>query len=338
MLSAASDIKTFLFFFTKKLRLSNPWNFKVPLLISIPYIVFLLSGHHQCVFPAVLASVLIITGVAGIGYLTNDLGDRHKDGLIGKENATAQLSVPAIVFLFVLFMLLAIAPWFYLPVRRWSVGLLVMQFLLFYVYAFPPFRFKERGFLGVITDAGYAHINPALLAAYTFYLYTGKAFAGFYTFMLLLATWQLVLGIRNILFHQVKDHDKDIESGTHTFVTGTGIAKTTVLLKTILLPLETVLFIAFAGLITFYLPFFLPVIVLYWLFVTKQFVKNIKTKGFRDYAYLYLDDLYIKWVPLIVLTGLVMRSVNFLPVLVLHFLIFRTDIKTFLMNRASRLR
>ena len=338
MLSRASDIKIFLLFFTKKLRLSNPWNFKVPLLVSIPYLVFLLSGQSGSAFPAILASVMIITGVAGTGYLTNDLGDRHKDSLVQKENATAQLSAPALVFLFLLFMLLAIAPWFYLPVNAISICLLALQFLLFYVYAFPPFRFKERGFLGVLADAGYAHINPALLAAYTFYLYTGRAAAGFDTFMFLLAAWQLMLGCRNILFHQVKDHDKDIESGTHTFVTGTGIAKTTALLKRMLLPLETALFIAFAGFITLYLPFFLPVIVLYWLFVTKQFIKNIHAKSFRDYAYLYLDDLYIKWLPLIVLTGLVMQSVNFLPVLVLHFLIFRTDIKTFLLNRTRRLR
>jgi len=77
---------------------------------------------------------------------------------------------------------------------------------------------------------------------------------------------------------------------------------------------------------------------LYWLFITYQFRKNLGTFGFREYAYLYLDDLYMKWLPLIVLTGLVWRSVDFLPVLILHVLIFRSSVKTFFMTQLKRLR
>lgn len=306
--------------------------------MSFPYFVFLLSGHTQHAFMPVLASVIVIIGVAGIGYLTNDLGDRHKDSLIQKENVTVQLGLPAIILLVLLFLLLAIAPWFYLPVSRMSITLLGFQFLLFYVYAFPPFRLKERGFLGILADAGYAHVNPALLASYTFYLYTGKAASQFYMFTGLLICWQLVSGVRNILFHQVKDRDKDLESGTKTFVTAFGVFKTQSLLKKIVLPLETILFIAFSTYISQYLVFFLPVVVLYWLFVTIRFGKNNSMPNFRDYAYHYLDALYLSWLPLIILTGLVIRSVNFLPVFALHFLVFRTDIKAFLIMRANRLR
>ena len=338
LLRPFSGINTFLIFFTKKLRLSNPWNFKVPFLICIPYLVFLVSDAKNDALEGILASISVIIGVAGFGYLTNDLGDKHKDHLIGKENAAAKLSTGGIVFLFVLFLAMAIAPWFYLPMNRIGFCLLSLQFLLFYMYAFPPFRLKERGFLGVMADAGYAHVNPALLAAYTFYLYTGKTASEFHVFIFLLALWQFVLGIRNILFHQLKDHSKDLESGTNTFVTDIGLDRIHTLLKKILLPLETILFIAFAIFITRYLYFFIPVILVYWIFMLFQQRKNGKVFGFREYAYLYLDDLYIKWIPLIVLVGLVINSINFLPVLILHVLIFRNEVKTFFINRITRLR
>lgn len=336
MFRALSNINSFLFFFTKKLRLSNPWNFKVPLLISIPYFIFLLSHKTQVVFIPILASVFIIIGVAGIGYLTNDLGDRHKDSLIKKQNATAQLGFFGIAFLILLFLFLAVAPWFYLPMTRLSVCLLVLQFLLFYLYAFPPFRLKERGFLGVLTDAGYAHVNPALLAAYTFYLYAGESATQFFTFLLLLTAWQFLLGIRNILFHQVNDHDKDLESGTQTFVTKKGILKVEALLKKIILPLEVFLFLVFSVFISGYFIFFPVILLIYWLFLSLNLRKELREKNYRSFAYLYLDDLYVQWLPLIVLTGLVINSINFLPVLILHFVIFRSGIKTFVLSSVRR--
>src|SRR5687768_476539 len=87
-----STIRNFLFFFTKKLRLSNPWNYKVPFLLSIPYLVLLVGGYNEGKsFYAILASLSVIIGIAGFGYLTNDLGDRQKDQMINKENVTGQI-------------------------------------------------------------------------------------------------------------------------------------------------------------------------------------------------------------------------------------------------------
>ncbi|PBQ30978.1 hypothetical protein CNR22_04065 [Sphingobacteriaceae bacterium] len=336
--SLFTNINFFLLFFTKKLRLSNPWNYKAPLLMCMPYFVFLLGTGTQEVFVPVAASVFIIIGVAGIGYLTNDLGDRQKDKLIGKENATANLGVMSVVFLILLFLLLAISPWFFLPMNSTSVFLLLLQFILFYAYAFPPLRLKERGIWGVLADSGYAHVNPSLLAAYTFYLYTNKTAADFYLFMGLVGSWQLVSGIRNILFHQVKDHDKDLQSGTETYVTNIGVKRTEALLKNILLPVETILFVGFAVFISRSLIFFLPVCSVYWIVTTFRLRKNKTTLSYSNYTYFYLDALYLNWLPLILLAGLVMRSVNFLPVFILHFLIFRTDVKSFISSRIIRLR
>ena len=178
----------------------------------------LLSSNSNFALKGILASICTIVGIAGFGYLTNDLGDKDKDKAIQKENVTSDLSLFNLVVLFVLFLLLAIAPWFYFPMRKWSYLLLFTQFFLFYIYAFPPFRFKEKGILGVVVDALYAHVNPAILAAYTFHLFTGEGYQNFTSFIILLGVWQLFVGIRGILFHQHKDYLNDINSGTRTFV------------------------------------------------------------------------------------------------------------------------
>lgn len=319
-----------LLFFAKKLRLSNPWKFKAPVLMAIPYLVFLMSGDTGAhAFIAVLASVTVIVGVAGLGYLSNDLGDREKDAAIQKENATTGLGPGSILLLCLLFLSLAIAPWLYLPFTVKSLYLLLLQFFLFYAYAFKPLRLKERNFLGVMTDALYAHLVPALLAAYTFYTFTGKPMSQDVPILATLCSWQLVLGIRNICFHQLKDHDNDISSGTSTFVTSFGLPKTMALMTRIMLPLELMNFLAFAVLVSFSFPLFAALITAYWLYKFFSERKVIARFNYRDYAYKFLDDLYIQWLPLAILILLCFRSFQFLPVLLLHAVLFRSELKTF---------
>ncbi len=327
-----------LLFFAKKLRLSNPWKFKAPVLMAVPYLVFLMSEDAgRRVFAAVLASVTIIVGVAGLGYLSNDLGDREKDAAIQKENATAGLTLSRIVLLFLLFLALAVAPWLYLPFTLQSLFLLLLQFFLFYAYAFKPLRLKERGLPGVITDALYAHLVPALLAAYTFYTFTGKQMSQDVLLLSFLGSWQLLLGIRNICFHQLKDYDNDIRSGTNTFATGYGFQKTKLLVIKLILPLELLAFLGFVFLISCTFPLFAAGIAAYWIYKFFSERKAIPQFNYMDYAYKFLDDLYIQWLPLVILLLLCFRSLQFLPVLLLHLLLFRSELKTGFIARVKLL-
>lgn len=316
-------------FFTKKLRLSNPWNYKVPLLITFPYLLILVSTQkNPHAFYAILASVLIIVGVAGLGYLSNDLGDKNKDTLIEKQNATSELTSVGLVFLFVLFFLLAIVPWAFMPLGKWTFVLLSGQFVLFYVYAFPPFRLKERGIFGVVADACYAHLIPAILASYTFFLYGEKSFQNMYTLLVLLGLWQFVLGLRNILFHQVNDMENDMLSDTLTFAMTYGKKRTENLLQKIVLPLEVLLFSVFVAWLSHYMFLLATGIVLYWGFTAIQLKFRIKQLGVRQFAYTFLDDVYIKWVPLFVLLELVFTQPLYFPILIMHVLLFKNGFKT----------
>jgi 4-hydroxybenzoate polyprenyltransferase len=300
--------------------------------MAVPYLVFFISSNCA-INPiyAVLCSITVIIGVAGIGYLTNDLGDRKKDAIIQKENATSELSVWSICFLFMVFGLFMLAPWVYLPFNKISAGLLVLQIALFVMYAFPPFRFKEKGLLGVVTDALYAHVNPAVLAGYTFFQLTSTPWSTFVWFIGLLSAWQLVLGLRNILFHQLKDVTNDLNSNTKTFVTFYGEKETSVLCKFILLPLETILFVVFCVYLSSFNGLFCILPIIFWMVTA---FKNKKSRlDFRQLAYAFLDDLYIKWLPLWVLFLLIFKDVNFLYVLGLHGFLFRNEVKVYIVSK-----
>jgi 4-hydroxybenzoate polyprenyltransferase len=330
------SVRGFIVFFTKKLRLSNPWNFKAPLLITFPYLLFLLSNYSEAnTFYGILVSITVIVGVSGLGYLSNDLGDRKKDALIVKENILVGMQPAAILFLFLLFFMLAFLPWLYLPFNSLSAILLILEIVLFFVYAIPPFRFKERRLLGVYTDSLYAHVLPAVLAAYTFQLFTRKNFEKFSDFAILVFFWQFVQGVRNILFHQIKDLESDEKSGTRTFVTFIGLERALKLIKKIVLPLEILILGVFLIFLAFFWghSFVLILSLIYFFTTLISHWKKLASMDYRARAYLFLDDFYIQWFPLIILTELCMTSLSFLPIVILHLLLFKNGIKSILKNK-----
>lgn len=328
----------FLFFFTKKLRLSNPWNYKVPLLITFPYLVLLLSNYRMPnALLVILSSVAVIIGVAGVGYLSNDLGDRKADEAIGKENVLIGMPSISIIGLFSIFLLFALLPWLYLPFNTTSCFLLSTQLLLFFVYALPPFRFKERGVLGLMTDSLYAHALPAMLAVYTFNLFTGQKIKHLLYFVVVVFLWQFVQGVRNILFHQIKDLESDQHTGTTTFVTQSGLKNTLLLLKRLILPLEVFLLSAcVAALCILWQQVMVPAFTLiYFALIFLIYRHQLSEMDYRAKAYKFLDDYYIQWLPLFVLVSLSFNSWYYLPVLGLHLFLFKNGLKSILLNKIS---
>lgn len=327
-----SGVFTFFNFFVNRLRLSKPWRYKIPVLITVFYLV-LIIGDNKCNSPIItfLSSLFIVVGVAGIGYLTNDLGDVEKDRLISKPNAAAQLNKGSIVLSFVFFLALAILPWHYLPFNYKSICLLCFQLFLFFIYAFKPFRLKERGFLGIITDALYAHTVPALLAAYTYFMVVETPKNSFWWFVLFLCPWQFFLGARNILLHQIADYDNDLQSGTKTFVTGKGVALAQKLCRYFFVA-EVVFFIALTLFLSRFNTFFFIGPIVYWgvmLFKKRKVLKRLSDK---EIMYVFFDDLYLDWVPFFALLVLINGELVFAVIPVLHLLLFRNRIKAYVMG------
>lgn len=165
-------------------------------------------------------SILLSVGIAGLGYVMNDIKDFKDDLKNNKPNLFNKFSKFQSVLLVVIFISLSIFPWFYLPTDQSTYYLLLIEFLLFYVYAFPPFRLKEKGFLGIITDALYAQVIPCLLAVYTFSKIANTTLH--IKLIALYTIWLLLVGIRNIIKHQIEDIENDMRTNTNTFVTKNG--------------------------------------------------------------------------------------------------------------------
>lgn len=319
--------KLFAFFhlFSTKLRLSKPWQYKVPLLISFPYFLIKTGAVDSATFlHAIIAAFATIIGFAGVGYVTNDLSDRKKDLLAHKDNALTHLSPWAIRGILIGCILVAILPWAYLPWDNYSLVLISTEFALFYLYAFPPFRLKERGILGLITDALYAHVVPAILASWTFYLVIGKAYDQFDLFIVVLMVWQFFSGIRNILSHQIKDYDNDLMSGTKTWVTQKGLAAATLLLKTSI-TLECIAFLGFLGILSLRITFLPWVFGGYAFVAIYAFAKARKKKQetpAKHFTNIFLDHFYTQWMPMLILISIIFIPTKVSLILLVHLVLF----------------
>lgn len=315
---------SFFQFFTKKLRLSNPWRYKVPLLISFTYFMLCVSNVNGRVAALSFFAALGTTiGFMGFGYLTNDLSDRKKDMLAGKSNSVARLSSVEIALLTVLFVSLAIGPWFYLPIDSISIIFIIAEFTLFVFYAFPPFRLKEKGFFGVIVDALYAHAVPGFLAAWTFFLVGEKEYSQFTIFAISLCAWQVFSGIRNIVSHQLKDFNNDLASGTRTFATVCGKEKVTTWSNRIFIPLEVIAFLAFLIFIQREIPYLFIAFILFLGSAYFNFKNNSSTESkTKRFTNEFLDRFYIHWLPYIFLILLAFGNNNFWWLLIFHVLFF----------------
>jgi len=323
----------------RRLRLRNPWNYKAPLLISLPYFM-IASGRvpWDLALLGILAALCTIAGIAGVAYFINDLGDARADLRAGKDNVVAGMGWRQRALTLTVFLAAALGPWLYLPFTRTSGILLAAEFGLFVVYCFPPFRLKERGFLGVIADAAYAHTLPAVLAVLTFAYMASEPYPYLSTFLPALAAWQLALGMRNIVLHQLQDHDRDAVGGTRTLAVTLGPERLAAILKTWLVPLEIVAFAGFAIVASRSMPWLAPAYAAYVLLATGR----LKLLGqplpstVREGLYTYADNFYADWLPLLILGFLLTRVPACWPLAVLHVMLFRNGLRQSLQDLKGR--
>lgn len=333
-------IGNYIHFVFSKLRVNDAWRYKVPVLISIPYIIVALWYIPALVaIKFIFFSFATIIGIASYAYLLNDWADIEKDSVAGKPNAVAGLSNGTRILLFVLFLALAITPWFFFPFTRLTIGLLILELVLFAAYSFPPVRLKEKPIPGIITDTLYAHVLPCILAALTFiaiarenehgvYLYSQFVFFTPW-FLCFIAAWQFFLGVRNILLHQIEDAGNDLASGTTTLVTTYGAATIRPFLI-ICLVLETLSVAAFICLLPMLDNWIGAAYLIYLITLAISYKSSLFKVNARTAAYRFLDDFYYQWLALPVLAWLCYVDLRFGILAALHILLFDNAIKNML--------
>lgn len=315
-------MKKALEFIFNRLRVAKAWNYKFPLILAFTYIWYNEEFNQYLAF---FCSIMTSVGFASFAYLLNDWSDIKADTLSGKDNALASVEENHKYFLLLLFLLIALIPWMYLPFDSFSLMLILTEIFLFIFYSFPPFRLKERGIFGVLADSAYAHVIPAVLASHTFLLFAKQSIFDHPHLIFILMIWQFISGIRNIISHQIIDFDNDIKSGIKTFTTNIGVEKSTRILKSVLIPIELIIFAFFIFLLQAqveFLIYFIPMfLILAFVFLNKE--KQQAESELKNFSNTVLDYNYIHWLPLAILISLSLNNYFTLGILLAHLIIFR---------------
>jgi len=304
-------------------RINDWWQSKAALLMGFSYLyaVWFLIPFRQMISLSLL-SAITISGFASVGYLSNDFFDRKKDTLAGKKNFLVGKSIFTTFIFFTIAILLLACPWFYLPFNKIAGLLITIELLLFILYSVKPFRLKERGWAGIITDALYAHTVPVLLALYTFGLASSNPL--FFLPTTILVLWQTVSGIRNILLHQHEDVYNDEKSGLKNYVARIPDRKKNVYLKTLIIS-EILLSVSFFAYLALENWLFIYCIVLVFFFCLMTFIAfyNSGFSVLMQTRWKYFpNQVFEKWIPLVILSILSTSDLHFLWFISLHVLAF----------------
>ena len=203
---------------SKIARASEWWEYKLPPLLAVAYATAL-SADKSLYQLAPRLGVLLLGIIIGAVYVSivNDLTDLKEDEACGKHNRLSKFPQwLRILFVFIPVLLGITFAWLFLN-DVLSIVLYSLSWIAFSLYSIPPFRFKKRGFLGVLADASGAHLFTSLFLL--------SATANYFNMEInqmwfaAVGVWALMCGLRGILWHQFFDRDNDLKIGLRTFAT-----------------------------------------------------------------------------------------------------------------------
>jgi glycosyltransferase involved in cell wall biosynthesis len=313
-------------------RLQGWWKAKTANLLAILYSVTLITGLHFSRSLLLLSTALItIVGIGGFGHVINDLYDVPVDAAVGKPNPLAALSVGQRCALVLALLAVALLPWLVLPFDRLSIALLLTEFALFFAYAIPPVRLKQRGIWAVLADAAYAYAVPAMLATHTFFLAAGRHDNRIFVFPLFV--WQIALGTRHYLNHLALDRANDIRSGFTSFATIKGNYHVHTLIRHIVLPMELLGFLGYLLVMNQHARFLLFVVICIFFVLSSLHIVLAIGRRYPFLTYRFsktqLDWLYQAVLPLVLLAYLAALDLRFSVLLLGHVLLFMVSGRVF---------
>lgn len=307
-------------------RTKEWWQPKAGNLLTAVYLaVFLFDINFNTTIKFIIPAITTILGIGMFGYFFNDFTDLESDKKANKSNMLDNLSKNYKIALLGGVVLLAICPWFLLPATTFSYYLLIAEFILLLVYAVPPIRLKERGFIALIADAIYAYAIPFGLAFHTFSLLSNKQENWLFVGMLFF--WQFFVGLVNISIHQIEDFENDIFTSTKTWITSIGKSKARKYLLLIFWPMMVISFFYILALVSinkwsWY--FLIPV-----LYLGIQFTYIFSKKSFKAFLNSNISpDLqkinihYHLFLPYWHMLILVIIDFNFIFLLIGHYSLF----------------
>ena len=270
-------------------------------------------------------------GIGSFGQLLNDLADIPQDLRSGSHNLVATKSVFARVAIFAAALAIGIVPWVWLPTTPAIRALIAAEYVLFAAYSLPPIRLKTRGILGAVADALYGYVVPNAVAVLLFARLANVEVPAW--LLGPLVAWCFFFGLERILHHQLVDESRDSCDGITTFVVRRGWRQAFDDVLRIALPLAAASFVVLlvclgivAPLIPAFFVGYLVVALRHWAHTSVGGATRLERLPpvTRHYlvAELAIARFTWRWLPLLGLATLVAHRPAYLPVAVLHFLLF----------------
>lgn len=314
------------------IRASHWWAYKAAPILGFTYMYcyfFDFSFSTKLILIGLSATTII--GIAGLGYVINDLYDIEADQKAGKKNPFESKSSLFILSVIAVLVFLALSPWYYLKSNAYIWTSLAFQMLLFIVYAHPFTRLKEKSFWGPVCDALYGHAVPIIIACLTYQQYLQKLPYSPVWFFGSLFVWQFFKGLRNIFLHQLEDYENDLRANIRTLTTEKG--KDIIYQKVlhIIIPLEAIsLFIffisithTFGGIWIYFGVFMIIYIYGHGLFRNVQWDPKI----YYSNTYIYfLNNFYEVYLPYLFIYLCIVESLISAWLLIIHLLLFPSSI------------
>lgn len=315
----------------KFVRFDHWFTQKLSPLLVVAYAVFWATGTAPHEAFAVLPLVLLcICSVAAYGHVINDWFDLDSDAASAKANTLEEVSLTARAGLAVLFLASGFGAVLAIDGAAVLVWILAVNFLLPTIYSVPPIRLKHRGVLGVASDALAAHFLPTLFVLVAFADIAGAELTGLAVPALV---WASCLGLRGILIHQAIDRDADRAAGLETFATPRSRQAIRRIVVGLIVPLEAVGVAAFVVALPLFsapLAFALGVFALGEMARVARGLKMpmvyLKEVGREKYVPLVSNELYEVWLPMALLLQLAIVDSEYLPLVLIHVLLFRSPI------------
>lgn len=332
-------------------RTEDWWHHKVPVVLAFGYVVFLGPSGVPVIDAAdaalaLLAFITSIIGVAGLGHMVNDLFDAEQDRRVGRMRAAANLGPRRRAALLGGLAVIAVVPWLLLPSSPAVWILLGLELALLVGYSVPPVRAKERGALALVFDASYAYVVPIALTFAAFGQQDVGSVDDLTPLVVTSMAWAFVTGLRGIAFHQIDDLDDDRVAGTRTWAVRLGRERALRRVTPVAL-VEPVLFGAVVLTLTERVPL-LPlwmVLVVGWRSFQLRFLAGYESsiqhldaeQRLRRLGFEILNDVYERWLPILVLLTLAVRSPGYWFLVIAHTLVFDNGIVGFVSRDLKQL-
>ena len=196
-------------------RSSEWWDYKITSILGTVYATaYLFQIPLAALFPFFFFLLAALIPGASYVSLLNDLTDLEEDKLAGKQNRLEEKPrYFALILIAVCIFAGVIAAFFLSGI---TLVLYCCAWIVFTLYSVPPFRLKKRGFLGVLADASGSHVFPQLFAISALTDWCHKEID--WVWFCAVGIWSFALGLRGILWHQLKDRDNDKIIGIKTFI------------------------------------------------------------------------------------------------------------------------